>query len=75
LVATSPTHREIFEYNIQQKVKSDVVSEKSFGERLSDGWRLLSDDFGEQDNDKFVTFEDDLHDYLDEEKDSTKEEL
>ena len=30
--------------------------EKSFGERLHDGRRLRSDDFGEEEDDEFVTY-------------------
>lgn len=39
------------------------VTGKSFSERLHDGMRLLSDDFGEQDGDEFVTFRDEIHNY------------
>jgi hypothetical protein len=51
-----------------EQAEAGGVTEKSFGERLHDGMRLLSDDFGEQDDDDFVTFRDQIHafDYYDE---------
>ena len=34
------------------------MTEKGFGERIHDGMRLRSDDFGEIDGDEFVTYPD-----------------
>lgn len=44
------------------------MTEKSFGERLHDGTRLRSDDFGEEKGDELVTYSEDELDEEEEEE-------